>query len=220
MRLSSRQSGLPHPQADAIAIGEVTAKVHKRSAFLVIDTQVGFTSGKIPLYMKEQVLDTMQGLLDRARNANIHVAYTQFDGPPGHPAEPGTPGWEIDSHIRPTSIDSVFRKCSTDSFYRNNLHEHLQEIGVNHIYVIGCITELCVDTTCRRAVTLEYDVTLISDAHSTFDIPVAGIEPGARIDLVNNILGKVGTSNRDIAVSDSRSLYSLPPFRTPTTELT
>src|SRR5438105_15863492 len=30
-------------------------------------------------------------------------------------------------------------------------------------------TELCVDTTCRQACSLEYDVTLVQDGHSTWD---------------------------------------------------
>ncbi|WP_437578615.1 isochorismatase family protein [Sorangium sp. So ce887] len=35
----------------------------------------------------------------------------------------------------------------------------------------GCKTELCVDTTCRRAVTLGFGVTLAADAHGTSDSP-------------------------------------------------
>jgi len=31
------------------------------------------------------------------------------------------------------------------------------------------MTEYCVDTTCRRAISLGYDVTLVSDAHTTVD---------------------------------------------------
>ena len=31
------------------------------------------------------------------------------------------------------------------------------------------MTEYCIDTTCRRAVSLGYDVTLVADAHTTHD---------------------------------------------------
>jgi nicotinamidase-related amidase len=31
------------------------------------------------------------------------------------------------------------------------------------------MTQYCVDTTCRRAVSLGYDVTLVADAHTTAD---------------------------------------------------
>ena len=34
------------------------------------------------------------------------------------------------------------------------------------------MTEYCVDTTCRRAVTLGYDVTLVADAHLTRNTPI------------------------------------------------
>jgi nicotinamidase-related amidase len=35
--------------------------------------------------------------------------------------------------------------------------------------VTGCMTEYCVDTACRHATTLGFDVTLVSDGHTTLD---------------------------------------------------
>jgi len=34
---------------------------------------------------------------------------------------------------------------------------------------MGAQTEVCVDTTCRRAFSLGFEVTLVSDGHSTWD---------------------------------------------------
>ena len=34
---------------------------------------------------------------------------------------------------------------------------------------MGCKTDACVEMTCRRAVSLGYDVTLVKDGHSTTD---------------------------------------------------
>jgi nicotinamidase-related amidase len=39
------------------------------------------------------------------------------------------------------------------------------------LVVAGIQTEYCVDTTCRRAYSLGYDVTLVQDGHSTWDTP-------------------------------------------------
>ena len=41
--------------------------------------------------------------------------------------------------------------------------------GIAHLIVVGCKSEVCVDATCRRATNLGYNVTLVSDAHSTTD---------------------------------------------------
>ena len=38
-----------------------------------------------------------------------------------------------------------------------------------YLIVTGCMTEYCVDTSARRAVSNGYDVTLVSDAHTTID---------------------------------------------------
>jgi nicotinamidase-related amidase len=41
--------------------------------------------------------------------------------------------------------------------------------GIAQLIVVGCKSEVCVDATCRRATSLGYHVTLVSDAHSTTD---------------------------------------------------
>lgn len=38
--------------------------------------------------------------------------------------------------------------------------------------IAGCKTQFCIDTTCRRATTLGYDVILVGDAHTTWDTDI------------------------------------------------
>jgi nicotinamidase-related amidase len=45
----------------------------------------------------------------------------------------------------------------------------LNEMQVARLVVTGCMTEYCVDTACRHATTLGFDVTLAGDAHTTID---------------------------------------------------
>lgn len=59
------------------------------------------------------------------------------------------------------------RKAECDAFYETGLDELLRDHGFQHLVIAGLVTELCVDSTCRRAVTLGYDLTLVSDGHST-----------------------------------------------------
>ena len=37
-------------------------------------------------------------------------------------------------------------------------------------------TEMCVESTCRGAVSLDYQVTLVADAHTTYDTAVISAE--------------------------------------------
>ena len=41
--------------------------------------------------------------------------------------------------------------------------------NIDGLVVGGCMTQFCIDTTCRRAVSLGFDVSLVSDGHMTTD---------------------------------------------------
>ena len=137
------------------------------TALVIIDMQAGMVEelggDQIP------ALGRIRTLLDKARAAGTPVVFVQHDGPPGDSLEPGTPGWRIHPAIAPRESEPVVRKRAADSFYRTRLREQLEALGVSHLVVAGAQTEVCVDTTCRRALSEGYDVTLAGDAHATFD---------------------------------------------------
>ena len=60
------------------------------------------------------------------------------------------------------------------------------------------MTEYCVDTTCRRAVSLGYDVTLASDAHLTRDNGV--LTAGNIIAHHNFVLHEFGAGDHVVKV--------------------
>ena len=110
-------------------------------------------------------------LLRQARSSGIPVFFIQHDGPKGHPIEAETAAWAIHPSVRPQNGEPVIRKKACDSFFETRLAEELQTAEISHLIIAGAMTEYCVDTTCRRAVTLGYDVTLAADAHLTRDTP-------------------------------------------------
>jgi nicotinamidase-related amidase len=77
---------------------------------------------------------------------------------------------------------------------------------VSRLYVTGCLTELCVDTTCRRAIGLGFATTLVADGHTTEDVAVAGVGPAQRIRLTNFALARVATADWAITVVPSLRL--------------
>jgi len=134
-----------------------------RSALLIIDVQTGLVAGDDPVHDLEPLLANIGVLLSRARARGVPVVYVQDDDV----AEVGSPAWEVHPAICPEPGDVRVRKPACDSFHETELHDRLRERGVEHLVVAGCKTEFCIDTTCRRAVTLGYGVTLAGDAHST-----------------------------------------------------
>src|SRR5262245_54692631 len=141
---------------------------HMKTALLVIDVQVGIID-HFQAYNKDQVLTNINGLLTRARAARVPVIYVRHDGGKGSPLEADTEGWAIHQRIAPGAGEPIVDKQSCSSFYETPLRAMLEEKGISHLIVTGCQTEYCVDTACRHATTLGFDVTLAGDAHTTLD---------------------------------------------------
>lgn len=140
------------------------------TALLVIDCQVGLIDG-LPAYRGREVLGRIGALLSAARASGTPVIYVQHDGPKGHPVEAGTPGWQIHPAVKPGPGDLIIHKRDCDSFFGTPLQSELEAREITGLVVAGAMTEYCVDTACRRATSLGYDVTLVSDAHTTADTP-------------------------------------------------
>ncbi len=138
------------------------------SALLIIDVQSGLVE-LIPAEVKNRVLPKIEALLTKARASKIPVIYIQHDGAKGHPLETHTKGWDIHPSISPADGDRIIRKRESDSFFETDLQKELRKRGITRLVVAGGMTEYCVDTTCRRATSLGYDVTLAGDAHLTRD---------------------------------------------------
>ncbi|OAP43256.1 isochorismatase [Sinorhizobium glycinis] len=145
-------------------------------ALLIIDLQNAILSGKgtadrqphIDAALNETVT-RLSALKESARSAGVLVVLVQHDGGEEHRLAVGTPGWAFREEIAPAQGDAVVHKKSCDSFFGTDLAERLEERSVTHLVIGGCMSEFCVDTTVRRAVSLGYDVTLIADGHTTAD---------------------------------------------------
>ncbi|EJR54337.1 hypothetical protein IIM_02066 [Bacillus cereus VD107] len=147
-----------------------------KKALIVIDVQAGMYTAGMPVHNGEKLLETLQELIQECRSNSIPVIYVQHNGQKDHPLEKGTEGWKVHAAIAPQEGDSIIEKTTPDSFNKTNLNEVLQEKGIEHVIISGMQTQYCVDTTTRRAFSEGYKVTLVSDAHSTFDTDVLRAE--------------------------------------------
>lgn len=137
------------------------------TALLVIDVQAGIID--YPAYNTDMVLANIGYLLSSARTAKIPVIYIRHAGGQGDPLEANTAGWQIHRAIAPLKGEPIVDKRSCSSFYETPLLAMLHESGISHLIVTGCQTEFCVDTACRHATMLGFDVTLAGDGHTTID---------------------------------------------------
>jgi len=139
-----------------------------KTALLVIDVQVGIID-HFPSFNKDRVLANINDLLTRARASRVPVIYLRHDGGKGDSLEAHTPGWPIHQRVAPADGEPIVDKQSCSSFYNTPLQTMLLEAGISHLVVTGCMTEYCIDTACRHATTLGFDVTLAGDGHTTVD---------------------------------------------------
>jgi nicotinamidase-related amidase len=145
------------------------------TALVVIDVQRGILD--IPGLARKREIDEaldqmvlrIRALLERARTTRTPVVYVQHDGGPGHRLEPGSPGWPIRAEIAPLPAEPVIHKRACDAFFETSLQQELAACQVRQLVIIGCMTQYCIDTTVRRAVSLGYDVVLAADCHTTAD---------------------------------------------------
>ena len=139
-----------------------------KAALLIIDVQNCMFNPVEPVYNSTALLGNLQSLIDRARASNTPVIYVQHNGPAGAPHAPGEPGWALHPAIAPRPDETIVQKTTPDSFYQTTLQEELSRRGIQQLVMAGIQTDYCVDTTCRRAASEGYNVTLVSDAHSTW----------------------------------------------------
>ena len=139
------------------------------AALLVIDMQVGNFSEPDSVHKGNELLTKVKSLIAKARSAQIPIVYIQNNGCSGDPDAYGTPGWKIHPSIAPVDEDVVVQKQTPDAFHKTSLHRELESRGIKKLVIAGLQTEYCIDTTCRRAFSLGYDVILVKDAHSTWD---------------------------------------------------
>jgi nicotinamidase-related amidase len=141
----------------------------EQTALLVIDMQIdSFEVPGNPTYREAELLANIGELLSKAHAAGIPVIYIQHQEKSG-PLVAGTRGWQILPTIAPLEHDLIVPKYAEDAFLATTLEDELRARHITHLVICGSRSDFCVDTTCRSAISHGYDVTLVSDAHSTIN---------------------------------------------------
>lgn len=139
-----------------------------KSALLVIDVQRGLFGPEPQPFEAHEVIQRINQLASSAREAGWPVIYVQHERD-GTSLKYQSPGWALDERLASRPEDLYVRKTTPDCFLRTNLQQLLELNSVSCIVVTGYASEFCVDTTCRRAAALGYEVILASDTHTTHD---------------------------------------------------
>lgn len=137
-----------------------------KTALLVIDMQVGlFNDPEYAMAFQERLFDNVNQVINLARAKAIPIIYIQHTEKQGLVYQ--SPDWQIDLRVHYKTDDLTCIKTHSDAFWDTDLQSQLEHLGMTELFILGCQTDYCVDTTVRRAASLGYKVNLVVDAHST-----------------------------------------------------
>ncbi|CAM4226103.1 isochorismatase [Bacillus manliponensis] len=139
-----------------------------KQALLIIDVQQELVEGnheEKSVFDKEGLLERINLVINTALQAEALIVFVRDKDV----AEGNSPGFEIHPKVNVPSSATIFDKEATNSFYGTPLLSFLQDNEVNHLVIMGCKTEHCIDTAVRTATVNHFDVTLVGDGHSTTD---------------------------------------------------
>jgi nicotinamidase-related amidase len=131
-------------------------------ALLIIDAQQELVDS---VFQKEELLAKINMVIQKTLQENILIVFIRDKDVAGGAGK----GFEIHSEIIVPATAKIFDKTATNSFYKTGLLHFLNENKVEHLVMMGCKTEHCVDTAVRTATIHHFDVTLVGDGHSTTD---------------------------------------------------
>ncbi|WP_135820546.1 cysteine hydrolase family protein [Halostella litorea] len=151
------------------------------TAVVVVDMQNGFAHPDGSLYApaSEDVIDPIDDLLGRARDAGASVVFTRDVHPPeqfedahyydefdrwGEHVVEGSWEAEIVEGLHVAEDDHVVTKHTYDAFYRTDLEGHLDSHGVDDLVICGTLANVCVLHTAGSAGLRDYRPVLVEDA--------------------------------------------------------
>jgi nicotinamidase-related amidase len=145
------------------------------TALLVIDVQNGVVTGAVD---RDGVVARIGTLVEQAREAGTPVVWVQHSS---DDLPQGSPQWEYVPELPQLNTEPVVHKRYGDSFEDTDLESVLAGAGVGRLVVAGAQSDACIRSTIHGAFVRGYDVTLVSDAHTTEDLTQWGAPPPEQV---------------------------------------
>ena len=148
------------------------------TALLIIDLQTGVIAAAPH---RDIVLANVNTLVDRARSESIPVLWVQ------HSSEnliPGSDNWRIVPELTPEPSEPLIPKRYGDAFEDTPLESIL---AIGRLILVGAQSDACIRCTLHGAFVRGYDVTLVTDAHTTEDLTAYGAPPPEQVIAHTNL---------------------------------
>ncbi len=150
--LSQHQSSLPEA---------------KRTALVLVDFQNDyFTNGRFELENTTAAANKAGELLSHFREKELPVIHIQhiFENSDAPFFAPDTTGADIYPDLAPKQGETLIIKHQINSFTDTHLEQHLIELGIEKLIIVGAMAQACIQSITRSAVEKGYQCEVIQDA--------------------------------------------------------
>jgi nicotinamidase-related amidase len=142
-------------------------------ALIIIDMQKALFKKRTSVYQEADLISHINQLICKAADQNAPVVLVRHCND-SFLAE-GTPDWQlIDDLVIPE--DAIWiNKQHGSCFQQTGLKEWFHESNIDSVIISGLVSNGCVQASSFDALRLGFQVTLVSDGHSTFAKEAASI---------------------------------------------
>ena len=138
-----------------------TVRTGNKSVLMVVDVQVGVVA---EAWEAPRVVANVARVVERARAQHVPVVWVQHaDAELVH----GSAAWQWVPELVPAAGEPRIHKHFNSSFEATGLDDELARLGAARIVLAGAATNWCIRATAHAALERGYDLTLVSDAHTT-----------------------------------------------------
>ncbi|MFI5633023.1 cysteine hydrolase family protein [Streptomyces sp. NPDC051664] len=158
-----------------------TLENRPNTALLVVDVQNGVVEGA---HERDAVVANVGHLIEKARRAGTSIVWVQHSD---EQLVRGSDDWRIVPELTPGDAEPLVEKNYGDSFEDTTLETVLSGLGAGRLVVVGAQTDACIRSTLHGAFVRGYDVTLVSDAHTTENQTAWGAPPPDQVIAHTNL---------------------------------
>lgn len=181
-----------------------SAGIDMDTAYLLIDMQQGYVDPASPLHIAgaAATVPACRRTMSLAREKGMPVIWVRRAYSPdgsdieltrhagwqelGRPIGPDSTGWQWAEGLEPQEGDYCITKPRYSAFFATQLDLLLRRLGVRTVVLCGTTLPNCIRTTCYDALSLDYQVAVLTDCCSaqTEEIRRVNLKDMARVGAV------------------------------------
>lgn len=173
-------------------------------ALLVIDMQIGSFKPYSVRHNTTSTIEQINILSEEFRKHKYTVIYIKHNGTKEGWLLPNTKDFDILPELIQESTDIFITKEANDAFYNTELQSTLRQRDIEELYICGCATDFCVDSTVKSALSKDYKIYVASDAHTTASRP--DVDASTIIKYYNWLWNDLTPTKHKISVCDTQSI--------------